>query len=167
MSTLSNSTELPFLSRKTRTINSKQLQGLSGSKLADLVNGPQVIEINGIKKAVLVDYDQFENMEKRFHQVVNKLGMFSRVFPLLKVPDDHELLQLRVEIEATLRKVVNEIPDSSPFAEYMDSIMALSTALSDSLIHAPKELKEAIRDRNTEDVTTEEVSERPARNFVK
>jgi len=158
---------LPFLGKNTPTINSKQLQRLSGNKLTDLENGPQIIEINGVKQAVLVDYDQFENLEKRFHQIVNKLGKFSQVFALLKIPADHELLELRVDIEATLRKIVSEIPESSPFVEYMDSLLGLTAALYEKSVNAPKEMKEAIVNRNVEDVEVEEISERPTRNFTK
>lgn len=166
MSTLTES-QLPLTTEVTKVINSRQLQKMSGVKLKELSKGPQIIEINSIKSAVLVDYDQYRKFEKRFHQLVNKLAKFSNIFPALSLPDNVEIVKMRAEIEVTLREVAQEIPDTSPFTEYMDSMLALSSALAEASVHGPKNIKDAIMNRDVEDVMVEETSVRPTRNITK
>ena len=169
--------QLPLVNEDSKVINSRSLQKLTGAKLHEqLGHGPQIIEINNIKTAVLVGYDQYKQFEGVFHQLVSKLATFSKIFPLFEALDSVkslseseslEIVKMKADIEITLRKVASELPSSSPVADYLDSMMALSTALSNSSRSAPMELKNAIMNRNSEDVEVEKVSAKPTRNYIK
>jgi hypothetical protein len=135
---------LPFLSMDSEMVGTRELQKLSARSIEEMTaSGPKIITIGGEMKAVLVDYKQFSLMQKRFTEMVKLTSLINQFMPKFTVPEGHTVSidRLRVEITGTLQKIVSESPESSPFTDLLDAMLALSTGVFESSISAPSELK--------------------------
>ena len=82
-------------------------------------------------------------MQKRFSEMVKLTSLINQFMPKFSVPEGHTVSidKLRVEITGTLQKIFSESPESSPFTDLLDAMLALSTGVFESSISAPSELK--------------------------
>lgn len=121
---------LPVISARTPQIGTRHLQQMT-SKDLDLLEeeGPRIVCINNMKKGVLVGFEQFERMQQRFNEMAN---MLLRSLCILKpnIPQGTEVESLRIQIDLTLRQVREEMDESSPFADYMDTLITLGSLLN-------------------------------------
>ncbi len=172
MEIANNQTEekLPVLSLESKTIGTKDLQKISAKYLESLQSsGPQIVVVNGVKKAILVDYEQYRHFENRFREVFKELCVISQILPRIEIPKGFELKvdQLRVEISGTIQKIVSESPEASPFTDFMDTLMSVSMGVFGESVSAPKAMKEGLRKVRSQPVEkVEKVSARPKRNLT-
>lgn len=162
--------KLPVVTLDSKTIGTKDLQKMSAKYLDGLAqSGPEIIVVNGVKRAVLVDYDQFSHMQKRFREVVSELMTIGQFLPRFQVPAGYEVkvAKLKVELKATLQKIVSESPETSPFADLMDSIMAVAFGVFAESTPPPAEMKQNVKNKLTSSQKeVETVSARPKGNFA-
>jgi len=130
--------------------------------------GPQIVAVGGVKRAVLIDYDQCIHFQKTFSAIFKQMSVINEILP--RIPEGHKfhIEALRLEISGTLRRIVNESPESSPFADLMDAILGVATGLFESNAEAaPAHLK-----KNAKNIllsTAQKVNKknvRPKRNFT-
>jgi hypothetical protein len=161
---------LPMVTVESKTIGTKELQKISAKYLDQLAqSGPEIIVVGGVKKAVLVDYDQYLHFQKRFREVVGEAFAVTQFLPKFKVPQGYELRveRLQVELVGTLQKIVSESSDTSPFADLMDSIIGLAMGVFAESEPAPAEMKQNAHKKLTQTAEkVERVSARLKRNLT-
>ena len=138
--------KLPILNMDSKTIGTRELQRMSAKYFDSLSEGgPQVVVVNGMKRAVLVDYDQFSLFQRRFHEIFGEVFAVNELLPRVRVPEGFELKvnKLKVEISGTIQKIVSESPESSPFADLMDAIMGVALGVFGEGTPAPLEMKQS------------------------
>lgn len=158
MEALQNSVfqRLPLLSLdNSEMMGARELQKISSKSIEDLTaNGPRIIAIGGEMKAVLVDYKQFTLLQKRFTEMVKLTSLVNQFIPKFLVPEGHtvSINKLKIEISGTLQKIASESPESSPFTDLMDAMLALSSGIFENSVPAPLEMREnakIIREKNS------------------
>ncbi len=161
--------KLPFLTLESKIIGTRELQKISSSSLSSsLEQGPQIVSIGGIKRAVLVNYNQYSRFQETFKDLFKKMLIVNQILP--KIPDGHKLHieELKLEITGTLEKIVSESPETSPFAELMDAILGVATGLFKHGVQStPSEIRTSAR--KTLHSTAQKVTKkhgRPKRNFT-
>lgn len=161
---------LPMITLESKTIGTKELQKIS-SKYLDTLNasGPEIVVVGGVKRAILVDYDQYLHFQKRFREVVREAFAISQVLPKIKAPQGDELRmeRLQVDIIGTLQKIVSETSETSPFADLMDSIMGVALGVLSESGPAPMAMKQNAQKKLMQSAEkVETVSARPKRNLT-
>ena len=161
--------KLPIVTLESEVIGTSELQKVSGKYLNTLKErGPQLVAINGVKCAVLVDYDQYIHFQDTFGEIFKKMSVINQLLP--RIPDGHQLQikELRLQISGTLRRIVEESPESSPFADLMDAILGVATGLFENQVEpAPTELKASAKKKLS--TTAKKVAKkngRPKRNLT-
>jgi len=160
---------LPIVTLDSGVIGTSELQKISSAYL-DLLKekGVQIVAIGGVKKAVLVDYDQFIHFQETFSTLFKQISIINELLP--RIPDGHKLHidKLSVEISGTLQRIASESPASSPFADLMDAILGVATGLFENKVEAaPSHLKENVKNNllsTAKKVTKKNV--RPKRNLT-
>lgn len=140
--------KLPMLTNRSPIIGTAELQKLSSKSLESLAEtGPRIVSIHGIKRAVLVDHDQYLHFQDVFKDVFKQMSVINTVLPKIHVPDGHRLKinELRLEISGTLQKIVEESPEASPFADLMDAILGVAAGLMEESQQAPMEMRKAAK----------------------
>jgi hypothetical protein len=162
--------KLPMLSLDSKTIGSRELQKMSAKHFDSLkYSGPQIVSVNGMKRAVLVDYDQFVHFQRRFQEIFKEVFAINELLPRIQVQQGFKLKidNLRVEISGTIQKVVSESPESSPFTELMDAMMGVAMGVFGNSVSAPASLKQAAKNKLRKKATkVEGVRARPKRNLA-
>jgi len=163
------SNKLPIVTLNNDVIGTSELQKVSGAYLKRLKDeGPKIVSIGGVKRAVIVEYDQYMHFQDTFGEIFKKMSMINQLLP--KVPDEHKLQidKLRLEISGTLQRIVEESPDSSPFADLMDAILGVAAGLFENQSQpAPMELKNSVNkalSSSAKKVT--KTDDRPKRNLT-
>ena len=162
--------KLPMLNMESKSIGTRDLQRISAKYLDSLgKDGLQVVVVNGMKRAVLVDYEQFAHFQKRFQEVFGEVFAVSQLLPNVRVPEGYALKvnKLKDEISGTIQKVVSESPESSPFTGLMDAVMGVAMGIFSDSASAPVEMKQSVRNKMTETATKIEGTRvRPKRNLT-
>lgn len=127
------SQSLPFLSLDTPVIGTRYLQSLTAEKLNEIRFEPRIVAVNNIKRAVLVSFDQYAHMESRFKEMLKLSHCFLQFSDTLKsaVPAGFEvrLDEFEIRMKLALRKIAEEIPDESPYAEFLDSVLNVANGV--------------------------------------
>ncbi|MEE9452009.1 MAG: hypothetical protein V3V61_04540 [Gammaproteobacteria bacterium] len=160
---------LPIVTLDSDVIGTSELQKVSSAYL-DLLKekGVQIVAVGGVKKAVLIDYDQFIHFQETFSAIFKQMSVINEILP--RIPEGHKfhIEELRLEISGTLRRIVNESPESSPFADLMDAILGVAAGLFENNVEAaPAHLKKNAQ--NTLSSTAQKVKKknvRPKRNLT-
>lgn len=162
--------KLPMLHMDSKTIGSRDLQKVTAKYLDSLSeSGPQVVVVGGMRKAVLVDYEQFAHFQRRFNEVFREVFAIGQLLPKIKVPEGFELNvnKLRIEISGTIQKIVSESPESSPFTDLMDAVIGVAMGVFAESTPAPAEMKKSAHDKLMETATKVEGTRvRPKRNLT-
>lgn len=158
MELTSNSTQkqkLPFIDMDTKLIGTRDLQKTSSKSLDTLKEtGPKIITVGGEKKAVLIDYNDYLHFQKRFQKIFKLATVVNQIFPIFNIPEGHKLQidSLKMEMEGTLKEIIIESPESSPFTDLMDAVMSVAKGLFNNSETAPIELKKNAKDNLMQNV---------------
>lgn len=159
---------LPLVSLESEVIGTKELQKVSSKYLDTLSEkGPQVVSVGGVKRAVLVDFNQYIHFQNRFKEIFKEMSVINQILPRIPIPEGHRLQidELKLEISGTLKKIVAESPESSPFADLMDAILGVAAGLFQGSIPAPAEMRAAAKHSLKSPRVAEKASAKPKRNF--
>lgn len=121
---------LPLMSAKSPIIGMRELQRISSAQLDELKHtGPTILCSGGVKRAVIIDFDQYMLMQNRFDEMLGVSARFLSFLP--KIPSGYalEVKRLQLEVEGTLKKIVAESPEVSPVASMLDTLLNLGNML--------------------------------------
>ena len=115
-----------------------------------------------------LDFKQYMHFQDRFREIFKEMSVINQILPRILVPEGHRLQidELKLEISGTLKKIVSESPESSPFADLMDVILGVAAGLFQNNTSAPKEMKSAAtRSLSKSAKPVKKTSAKPKRNF--
>lgn len=155
--------KLPIVTLDSDVIGTRELQKVSGAYLQSLKSsGPKIVSVGSVKRAVLVEYDQYMRFQKLFKEALKNMSIINQ--GLRKGADGHKLQgeELQLLISGTLKKIVEESPTASPFADLMDAILGVAAGLEEGESEpAPLELKSRVQQMTT--ANAKKVTKRRAR----